>query len=98
MFFGGCVNIVAQSFSQLCRTKTAYVSRILCALGAPSTTGTDLQAFISLVLLISPQYFVIVIQTLSSNSRTVQGVNHAGGSFNFFSIITSPNKVYDLSH
>lgn len=75
MFFRGCVNIVAQSFSQLCRTKTADVSRILGALGAPSTTGTDLQAFTSLLLLISPHYFVIVIQAHSSLSRTVQGRN-----------------------
>lgn len=57
MFFRGCVNIVAQSFSQLRRTKTADVSRILGALGAPSTTRTDLQAFTLLPLLISTHYF-----------------------------------------
>lgn len=71
MFFRGCVNIVAQSFSQLRRTKMVDVSRILSALGAPSTTRTDLQAFTSLPLLISTHYFGIVIQAHCSLSRTV---------------------------
>ena len=62
---GGCVNIVAQSFSQLRRTKTADVSTILSALGATSATRTDLQAPSSLLLLISTHYFVIVTQTRS---------------------------------
>lgn len=104
MFFRGCVNIVAQSFSQLRRTKTADVSRILSALGAPSTTRTDLQASTSLPLLISAHYFVIVIQAHCSLPRTVWGLNHARNkllSFFFpFCIITLASKVsvVDLAH
>lgn len=89
MFFGECVNIVAQSFSQLHRTKTVDVSRILGALGAPSTR-TDLQAFTSLLLLISTHCFGYCHPGSLQSSKDSLGMNYAKKwkKFNYFNTVS----------